>query len=76
MNETRPPDDPGSIAGRLGIPVERVEALQRRGYLLWLDAGGAEIKRRLWAAHLALLRLGDCHRGKAVVVRRFTARVR
>jgi hypothetical protein len=48
--------DPGRIAERLGLPQEAVRSAQRRGFLLRLDYDEAEIRERLWQAHLAFVR--------------------
>lgn len=48
----KPAAAPGTISERLGLPEEAVRALQRHGYLWWLDLGDAEIRERLWRAQL------------------------
>ena len=44
--------DPGMIATRLGVPEEVVRAVQCRGFLLRLDLDAAQIRERLWRAHV------------------------
>jgi hypothetical protein len=44
------------IAERLGLPQEAVRNVQRRGFLRRLDLSDAEIRERLWRAHLAFVR--------------------
>ena len=44
--------DSKTIAERLGLPAGVVRALQRNGFLRRLDLDDAEIRERLWRAHL------------------------
>jgi hypothetical protein len=48
----------GTISERLGLPEEAVRAVQRHGYLWWLELGDAEIRERLWRAQLTHARRG------------------
>ena len=44
--------DARTIAARLGLPEAVVRAVQRHGVLRRLDLDDAEIRERLWRAHL------------------------
>ena len=44
--------DARTIAERLGLPEDVVRAVQRHGVLQRLDLDDAEIRERLWRAHL------------------------
>ncbi len=44
--------DPRTIAARLGVDELIVQRLQARGYLLRFDADEAEVRTRLFAAHV------------------------
>ena len=44
--------DARTIAERLGLPEDVVRAVQRHGVLRRLDLDDAEIRERLWRAHL------------------------
>jgi hypothetical protein len=48
--------DARTISERLGLPQEAVRRIQRHGFLRRLDLDDAEIRRRLWRAHLAFVR--------------------
>jgi hypothetical protein len=47
------PEDPHWATARLGLPPEAVRTLERRGLLWRLDLTEAEIRERLWLAHVA-----------------------
>ena len=44
--------DTRTIAARLSLPEDVVRAVQRHGVLQRLDLDNAEIRERLWRAHL------------------------
>jgi hypothetical protein len=59
--------DPDAIAERLGLPQEAMRRLQRRGFLRQLELDDAEIRERLFRAHLTFVRGQEARRTENAV---------